>query len=223
MNKQPGLFHRLADYFHSPAFAVHYQHAVRLAIASQKGLDRIRGADFLVPLLLRLYLAPVFWMAGGKKLLNFGNTVDWFGNAEWGLGLPMPGLLAVLVTSGELLGAVCLLTGFAVRWISLPLMLTMAVAAVTVHWKNGWLAIASASGPFASERTLAAVEQLQKAKDILRQSSDYAELTRYGDLAMLNNGIEFAATYFVMLLALLIMGGGRYVSVDYWLRRRYLP
>jgi uncharacterized membrane protein YphA (DoxX/SURF4 family) len=36
---------------------------------------------------------------------------------------------------------------------------------------------------------------------------------------MLNNGMEFAATYFVMLLVLLVYGGGRYVSLDYWLKR----
>lgn len=36
---------------------------------------------------------------------------------------------------------------------------------------------------------------------------------------MLNNGIEFSITYFVMLLALLFMGAGRYVSVDYWIER----
>jgi len=30
-------------------------------------LDRTRQADFLAPLLLRLYLAPIFWMAGTSK------------------------------------------------------------------------------------------------------------------------------------------------------------
>jgi len=38
---------------------------------------------------------------------------------------------------------------------------------------------------------------------------------------VLNNGIEFAATYLVMLAALFFLGGGRYVSVDYWLARRF--
>ena len=37
---------------------------------------------------------------------------------------------------------------------------------------------------------------------------------------VLNNGIEFAVTYPVMLLSLLFTGGGRYVSVDYYLSRR---
>ncbi len=40
---------------------------------------------------------------------------------------------------------------------------------------------------------------------------------------ILNNGIEFAATYFIMLLVLLFMGGGRYTSVDYFIGRKWLP
>ena len=31
-----------------------------------------------------------------------------------------------------------------------------------------------------------------------------------------NNGIEFAATYALMLLILLFSGGGKYLSLDYW-------
>ncbi len=38
---------------------------------------------------------------------------------------------------------------------------------------------------------------------------------------MLNNGIEFAATYLIMLLALVFIGGGKYLSVDYWLARKF--
>jgi putative oxidoreductase len=38
---------------------------------------------------------------------------------------------------------------------------------------------------------------------------------------VLNNGIEFAATYFIMLLALFFLGGGKYISADYWIARKY--
>lgn len=179
-----------------------------------------RRFDFLAPLAIRLYLAPVFWMAGTHKIADFETTVAWFGNPDWGLGLPAPYLLAWLATAAELLGAVLLPLGLAVRWISIPLLATMAVAAVAVHWQNGWLAIAAGDGIFATERTRAAVERLQAAREILRQHGDYAWLTEYGNLVMLNNGVEFAVTYFVMLLALLFYGGGRYVSLDYWIGRR---
>ena len=33
----------------------------------QRLLDKTRAVDFLGPLALRLYLAPIFWMAGKSK------------------------------------------------------------------------------------------------------------------------------------------------------------
>jgi len=188
----------------------------------QGALDRTRALDFVAPLLLRLYLVPVFWMAGWQKLQHFDSTVEWFGNAEWGLGLPFPYLLASLATAAELGGALLLAVGLAVRWIAVPLIVTMLVAMVTVHWEHGWLAIAEDAGPFATERTMMAIERLAEAKAILRQHGDYDYLTEHGRLVVLNNGIEFAATYLVMLLSLFFTGAGRYVSIDYWIRKRFI-
>ncbi|MCQ8103816.1 DoxX family protein [Methylomonas sp. SURF-2] len=187
----------------------------------RRAFDKARFLDFTAPLLLRLYLVPVFWMAGTKKFTNFSETADWFGNAEWGLGLPAPYLLVFLVALFETLGALLLLLGLATRLIALPLMVIMLFAAITTHWSNGWLAIAAGSGFFASDRTVGAMERLQQAKEILQSQGDYQWLTENGNLVILNNGIEFAATYFIMLLVLFFMGGGRFVSVDYWLERRY--
>ena len=190
-------------------------------LRAQGLLDRCTSVDFVAPLLIRLYLVPVFWMAGWNKLQGFESTVAWFGNPDWGLGLPLPWLMAALATAAELGGAVLLALGLAVRWITLPLMVTMLVAILTVHWDNGWLAIAEGSGLFATERTMMATERLAQAKALLREHGNYAYLTEHGSLVMLNNGIEFAATYFLMLLSLFFTGAGRYVSVDDWIRRRH--
>lgn len=190
--------------------------------------------DGLPPLLLRLYLFPVFWDAGthklnwatGEGLGRLGvnpSVVEWFGNPDWGLGLPFPALMAALAAYTEFFGAILLLLGLGVRWISLPLMITMLVAMISVHWQNGWLAIASGDGFWASERTMAAQEKLARARDLLQEHGNYEWLTEAGNFVVLNNGIEFAATYFLMLLVLLFSGGGRYVSVDYWLHRRFAP
>ncbi len=184
-------------------------------------LDLTTRVDFLAPLLLRLYLAPVFYMAGINKYDSFDSTVAWMGNPDWGLGLPAPWLMAFLATATELAGSILLLFGFATRWISIPLMITMLVAIFSVHLENGWLAIAEGSGLFATERTTDAVERLEQARSILQEHGDYNWLTDSGSFVVLNNGIEFAATYFVMLLVLLFLGGGRYVSVDYWIHRRF--
>jgi len=35
-----------------------------------------------------------------------------------------------------------------------------------------------------------------------------------------NNGIEFAVTYSLMLLILLFQGGGRFISLDYWVSNK---
>lgn len=190
----------------------------------QRLIKRISLMEGLAPLLLRLYLVPVFWMAGTHKidlttLMPFESTVGWFGDPDWGLGLPAPELMAFLAGWTEILGALLLAAGLAVRWISLPLMVTMLVAALTVHWEFGWQAIADPGAAFATDRVMESAPRLSAAKEILQQHGNYDWLTGRGSLVVLNNGIEFAATYFIMLLSLFFTGGGRYTSVDYWLNR----
>lgn len=187
----------------------------------QKSLNVSRLFDGLAPLALRLYLAPVLMQAGYNKLAHFDDTVAWFANPDWGLGLPMPALLAALAAGTEFFGAILLLLGLATRLISIPLMITMLVAAFTVHWPNGWLAIADGSSWLANDRVLEAGEKLAQAKSLLQEYGNYDWLTSSGNLVVLNNGIEFAVTYFIMLLALLSLGGGRYTSLDYLIAQRY--
>lgn len=174
--------------------------------------SRLKYLDGLAPLALRLYLVPIFWMAGTQKIAGMKNTIEWFGNPDWGLGLPFPSLMAHLAAYTEAVGALLLLLGLATRWISIPLMVTMLVAIFAVHWGNGWAAIADSSAQDVAVR-------LGAARDILREHGDYAWLTEKGNFVILNNGIEFAVTYLLMLFALLFTGGGRYTSVDYFLTR----
>ncbi len=190
-----------------------------LGCKAQSFLNTARAIDFIGPLALRLYLVPIFWMGGTKKLSDMDSIVQWFGNPDWGLGLPFPEVMAWLATSTEISGAILLLIGLGVRWISLPLMVTMVVAALTVHLPNGWLAIAEGSGPFATDRTIGAIERLDKAKEILQQYGNYNWLTQNGDFVILNNGVEFAATYFIMLLMLFFYGPGK-ASLDYLISRK---
>lgn len=186
----------------------------------QKLLNMSRYFEGLAPLALRIYLAPVFMQAGYNKLAHFEDTVAWFANPDWGLGLPMPALMAGLAAGTEFFGAILLLLGLATRLISIPLMVTMLVAALTVHWSNGWLAIADGSSWLANDRVLEAGDKLAKAKEILQEHGNYDWLTSSGNFAVLNNGIEFAITYFIMLLALFTLGGGRYTSLDYFIAKR---
>lgn len=211
--------------------------------------QRIDIANGLAPLLFRLIVAPVMIIAGYQKLgLSdpeitgiVGNLtaapsiVEWFGNSEWGLGLPAPELLGFLAAWSEFLGGWFILVGFATRFAALPLMFTMIVAATTVHWHNGWFAIAPTNvdasaaqvfawlGSDAAQASLAnsaeVAQRLSAMKNLIETHGFPDWLYEKGPIAVLNNGIEFAAIYFAMLLSLFFTGGGRWTSVDFYLQR----
>lgn len=207
---------------------------IRWANYAQNKLQAFNWGDFIAPLAFRLYLAPIFLAVGFHKATHFEDIVSWF---EYGLELPFPWLMAFLATSAEIVGGFALLLGLAVRWMAIPLMVTMLVATFTAHWDKGWFAIA----PSVPETSVAAVlapigfpgaqaslenseavgQRLSRARTILQEHGNYDWLTETGNFVVLNNGIEFAVTYLIMLLSLFFTGGGRYLSLDYWIARRF--
>jgi putative oxidoreductase len=68
------------------------------------------------------------------KWQNISGVVEWFGS----LGIPMPTFNAYLAASTEAAGVIFLALGLATRLISIPLITTMIVAIVTVHWGSGF-------------------------------------------------------------------------------------
>ena len=187
----------------------------------QNLLDRTRSLDFLGPLALRIYLAPIFIMAGSNKLAHAEHLGPYFAS----LGIPAPELMVYVAALAELLGGIALLAGLAVRWFALPLMFTMAVAAVTAHWDNGWHALPETELTVPWEWRTDLIEEANirkgKARELLQEHGNYDWLTETGSITILKNGIEFAATYFVMLLALFFTGAGRFFSLDYWIARKW--
>jgi uncharacterized membrane protein YphA (DoxX/SURF4 family) len=174
----------------------------------ERCVEALKPADGVGPLVLRLYLAPVMIQAGWTKFAAFENTAAWFGNPDWGLGLPFPILMTFLAASAELFGGVALVVGFATRLFAIPLIITMLVAMFAVHWENGWLAISDSSSWLANERVMEAAERRARAIEILREHGNYRWLTARGSITILNNGIEFAAMYLAMLISLLFTGDG---------------
>ena len=167
----------------------------------------LRGLDFLPPLLLRLFLAPLFWVSGSQKLGLFtASDFVWYNPLTWVNGetyqataesmssLPLIGslsdLLPGLVGGLEIVGAFLLLIGFAVRWISLPLLALVALTALVAL--NG-------------ENIVAALKEL---------------LLTHGYTDMSSTGFSKAIIYFLMLLTLFFMGAGRFFSVDWYLHRK---
>lgn len=220
-----------------------------LLTSYQTFLNKLPNFDGIPALLIRLYLAPIFIMAGFSKtqLLNDEvtglasfmadpNIIAWFGNSDWGLGLPFPALLANLVILVEFFGGWLLLFGALTRLISIPLMFTMIVAATTVHAENGWFAITPTNPDISAAKVLdwvgidqakASLEnsaetgrKIEIMREIIEENGNTDWLYSNGNIVVLNNGIEFSATYFIMLLALFFIGAGRYTSVDYFLFKR---
>lgn len=189
--------------------------------------NQLYKANFLPLLAIRLYLAPVFIMAGWHKYVHFSDMVQWFGNSEWGLGLPFAPLMVALAIIAELLGGIALLLGVFTRGFSVMLLVTMLVAIFKVHLQNGWHAITptdpstsiaqlfsfSNLGQASLQNSIHAGEKLNQARELLQTHGDYDWLTQTGNFVILNNGIEFSVTYFVMLLVLVVYGAG-YMSID---------
>lgn len=189
--------------------------------------NQLYKTNFLPLLAIRLYLAPVFIMAGWHKYVHFSDMVQWFGNSEWGLGLPFAPLMVALAIIAELLGGIALLLGVFTRGFSVMLLVTMLVAIFKVHLQNGWHAITptdpstsiaqlfsfSNLGQASLQNSIHAGEKLNKARELLQTHGDYDWLTQTGNFVILNNGIEFSVTYFVMLLVLVVYGAG-YMSID---------
>ena len=212
----------LRRYLKTPEFAARKQHAIEVCQSLLRSLEKSFQVDFCPP---AASLVPGSGVLDGRHQevcqLRSNCRLVWQPRLGAGVASALPHGFSG-GASTEVLGAIFLLVGFAVRWISLPLIFTMLVAMFKAHWENGWLAIATGSGIFVTDRTAGAIERLGKARELLKQHGDYAWLTANGDFVVLNNGIEFAATYLVMLVVLFFMGGGRWVSVDDWLRRRYM-
>ncbi|MCE2436783.1 MAG: DoxX family protein [Pseudomonadales bacterium] len=182
----------------------------------KRGLAAIRPWDGIAPLLIRLFLATFLIEAGWRKFAHFEGTVGFFDT----LGIPLPAMAAALAGLAEFGGGILILVGLATRLAAVPLLFTMLVAGYTAHWDHGWQTVSDASLWTANERVLEADEKKKIIRTMVREHPDSKWLTSTGRVTILNNGIQFAATLFAMLLSLLFTGGGRYTSADYWICRQ---
>jgi putative oxidoreductase len=99
-------------------------------------IEKLAALKDLPLLLMRLILAYGFYEPAMMKVKNIGSIIEWFES----LGIPAPTLNAYLATYTEVAGFIFLTLGFATRFISIPLIVTMIVAIKTVHWENGFSA-----------------------------------------------------------------------------------
>ncbi len=155
-----------------------------------------KGGDAVL-FALRLMLAYAFLDPALMKLQNFSYIVTWFGPGEGHLDLPFPALNAFLATAAESLGVLLLTLGFMTRFITVPLIITMIVAIVTVHGSNGF----------------AMVQELSQTHYVFLDGQLQYETTH-----KFSNGFEIPFYYLLMLLVLATQGAGKY-SLDHLLCR----
>ncbi len=165
----------------------------------------LRGLDFLPPLLLRLFLAPMLWVSGSKKLGLFaGEGIEWYNPMTWfdatayqasveklsTTPMPIPDVMNGVIGGVEVVAAFLLIIGFAVRWISLPLLALMGFTIL--------LALGS--------------QDIVTAGENMLMNHGYTDVT--------TDSLTIGVMYFIMLLSLFFMGAGRFFSVDWFLHRK---
>ena len=94
-------------------------------------LEKLQSVSLLF---LRLILAYGFYEPAKMKWNDIDSIAEWFGS----MGIPLPTLNAYMAASTEALGVLLLTIGFATRLISIPLIVVMIVAIVTVHLNKGF-------------------------------------------------------------------------------------
>jgi len=87
-------------------------------------------------LFARLLIAYGFYEPAMMKWQDINSVAEWFGS----MGIPLPTLNAYMAASTEIAGVVLLTLGLFTRLISIPLIVVMIVAIVTVHLGNGFSA-----------------------------------------------------------------------------------
>ncbi len=93
----------------------------------------IRGLNFLAPvgdLVIRLWVADVFWKSGLTKIQSFDTTLQLF-NYEYSVPLLPPDVAAYLATFSELTFSVLLAIGLAGRFSAGALFILNAVAVIS--------------------------------------------------------------------------------------------
>ena len=102
-------------------------------------MEFTRLSEYLQSLALlfaRVVVAYGFYEPAMMKWGDIKSVAEWFGS----MGIPFPTLNAYMAASTEALGVVLLTLGLLTRFISIPLIVVMIVAIVTVHLPHGFSA-----------------------------------------------------------------------------------
>jgi putative oxidoreductase len=103
-----------------------------LVLFAEKVTQRISSFNWLPALLVRLFVGYFFFETGWAKLHNLDAFTARF--MQW--GIPHPAFNAALSAYTECIGGALTVAGLGMRLVSIPMMINMAVAIITVKIKN---------------------------------------------------------------------------------------
>ncbi len=104
----------------------------RLVIAAFELFDRLWAAAWIPVLLTRLFVGYFFMETGWAKIHNLDAFTMRF--AQW--GIPYPAFNAALSGYTEFLGGALTIVGLGIRLVSIPMIINMIVAILTVKLKH---------------------------------------------------------------------------------------
>ena len=104
----------------------------KLIIAAAGLFDRLSAACWIPALLMRLFVGYFFMETGWGKIHNLAAFTTRF--AQW--GIPDPAFNAALSAYTEFLGGALTILGLGMRFVSIPMIINMIVAIITVKLKN---------------------------------------------------------------------------------------
>jgi putative oxidoreductase len=105
--------------------------------------ESVRGAAGYAPLVVRVLVGVIMLVHGWQKLQGGPSG---FGQALAGLGVPLPELMAYVVTFVEIIGGVLLIVGLLSRLAALLLTIDLVVAILLVKVNIGLLSPPDGSG-----------------------------------------------------------------------------
>jgi putative oxidoreductase len=104
----------------------------KLVMAAAGVFDRLSAAWWIPALLMRLFVGYFFMETGWAKIHNLDTFATRF--AQW--GIPHPAFNAALSAYTEFLGGALTILGLGMRFVSIPMIINMIVAILTVKLKN---------------------------------------------------------------------------------------
>ena len=105
---------------------------VKLAKPASELFDRLWTVSWIPALLTRLFVGYFFMETGWAKIHNLDSFAMRF--AEW--GIPHPAFNAALSAYTEFLGGALTIVGLGMRFVSIPMIINMVVAILSVKLKS---------------------------------------------------------------------------------------